>query len=70
MQPSTVSHTKAPLRYLDERHYKVFKMGDIFREAQGQVLGERRETWNGLYDFEFRPYMTSFHVADRSWVIH
>ena len=65
-----ISYMAAPLRYIDERQYEVFKMGDIFRDAEGQALSQRRETWNGVYDFDFRFYLTSSHVADRSWAIH
>ena len=67
--PLTLSKMGAPLRYIDERHYEVFKMGDIFREAQAASLGPKAVTWNGHYEFNFEPYMTLSHVADRSWLI-
>ena len=34
-EPVGISSIPAPLRYLDERHYEVFKMGDIMREVEG-----------------------------------
>lgn len=69
IDPYEISYMAAPIRYIDERQYETFKMGDIYREDQGRVLGERRATWNGRYGFDFRACLTSTHVADRSWLI-
>ena len=44
-------------------------MGDVLGEAEGQLLIQRRETWNVLYNFDLRSHLTPAHVVDHSWAI-
>ncbi len=70
-EPYTLHYLSAPIQYIDERHYEVFKMRDIYHEAQAEAGLSDRGLWNAHYDydFDFEVYMTATHVADRSYFI-
>ena len=59
----------APIRYLDERHYEVFKTGDLERELQYEERTRPQATFNAKYPFDFRPILTPDVKSDRSYLI-
>ena len=68
-EPYALHQLSASIRYNDERHYEVFKMGGVFREDQAEAGLSDRGLWNAHYDFDFEVYMTASQVADRSYFI-
>lgn len=57
------------VRYLDARHYEVFKMGDLVRDIAYEQEQRPQVSFNGNYEFSFKPFLTRTQVADRSYLI-
>ena len=68
-QPIRAAKHLPTLRYLDERHYEVVKTGDLLRDVQVERLRKSQGLYNGTYDFDFQPLMTSTQIAERSYMV-
>ena len=67
--PSAAVSMPAPIRYLDEREYDVFKTGDVLRDVQYEEMTSTGASFNGKYDFDFQPLVTGEVASDRSYVV-
>jgi len=58
----------APIQFIDERHYKVFKTGDLQRDVEYKKMSRPQASFDGQYDFDLTLVLTKNVKVDRSYL--
>jgi len=67
--PAEAIKFMAPISLIDERHYEVFKTGDLLRDVEFEEMSKPQASFDGRYDFDLTPVLTKDVKADRSYMV-